>query len=299
MSMSWCEKYRPAKLDEIYGNSFILDKLKYMLKNNLLKNMILYGPSGVGKTSSIHCLENYYKNDYDIMHLNASNERSINVVKIKIKYFLRSAGKKKMVILEEFDNMLVGSQHGIASLMDNFKRAKFILTCNNIENILDCIQNKCLLFQFKHLEKKNIEKGINKIIKHENISYDKDSIKYILKISNGDMRRAINYIQMIYYAFNKITVENIFKLTDVSLYDNCKKILKYCSEKKQQKSANILSCLINKGYSSEDIIVNLYNCSFDLNFTNYIDDISDTYKNILDGVNSSLQLHALVAKLNF
>lgn len=294
MNLPWCEKYRPKKLNNIYGNEFILDKIKQMLQYNVLRNMLFYGPPGTGKSSSVTCLKDILIKDYDIIHINASSDRSIDVIKTKINSFLKFVGKKKLVILDEFDNMLTNSQQLLVSLIDKYPKSLFILTCNNIDNILENVQDRCLMFEFNSLDKQDIHNGLLNIIKNENINYDDDGLKYLTKISNGDLRKAINYLQMIYFSYGKIDKSSVISLTDYSLYENCSKILKYCYNNKHSLAINLLMKLINLGYSSEDIIANLYDSSFELEITKYIEPVSNTYKNILNGYNSYLQIYSLI-----
>ena len=298
MNISWNKKYEVTNINEIYGNQHIVNNLKNMTNSNILKHMILYGPPGTGKSSSIHCIKNSF-NNYDILHLNASTNRSANIINKNIQYYLQLKGNNKLIILEEFDNIMIGSQHAIVSLIDKFPSSIFIFTCNNIDKIIDSIKDRSLLLHFNKLKKKIIEKKLKEIIRYEHIEYTDKGLNELLKCSAGDMRKAINYLQVIFYGFNKLCLKSVLKLTDVSLYNKCYKMLKHCITKNNNKVFSILQLLIGAGYSTEDIIVNLYNNCFDNTEyrSKFFDNVSETYINVLNGSNKSLQLYGLISRL--
>lgn len=86
----WLEKYRPRFLDDLVGNSYLIEKLKALREQEMIPNMILTGPPGCGKTTSVIALcreilgENF---DLATIELNASDERGIDVIRTKVKMF--------------------------------------------------------------------------------------------------------------------------------------------------------------------------------------------------------------------
>ena len=107
--LPWIEKYRPQDL-----NSIILDNETSTIFNNMIKlnyypNMIFYGPPGTGKTTTIMCLLKHYPYSNHIIHLNASDERGIEVIRTQLYAFIHSKGlfqnQMKFIILDEVDSM--------------------------------------------------------------------------------------------------------------------------------------------------------------------------------------------------
>ena len=84
------EKYRPETLEDVVGNKFAIDQLKSIVKFGNMPNLILVGPPGTGKTSSVMCMARQMLQDCvkaGVLELNASDDRGIDVVRDKIKGF--------------------------------------------------------------------------------------------------------------------------------------------------------------------------------------------------------------------
>jgi len=110
--LPWVEKYRPALLEDIVGNSETIERLKIIARDGNMPHLIISGTPGIGKTTSILCLarqllgESAYKEA--VLELNASDERGIDVVRNRIKTFAQKKvtlppGRQKIVILDEAD----------------------------------------------------------------------------------------------------------------------------------------------------------------------------------------------------
>ena len=126
----WIEKYNPKELSDIYGNNNIIERLKNMLLNNNLSNLIISGPSGTGKSCSIKCLVKESLGDSiseGLLELNGSDDRGINVIRVLIKSFaqkklLLEQGKYKIIILDESDSITVGSQQALRRIIENYSK---------------------------------------------------------------------------------------------------------------------------------------------------------------------------------
>merc|ERR1719261_1426040 len=119
--LPWVEKYRPSSLKELVAHEDIVRTIERMMEKRQLPHMLLHGPPGTGKTSTITALaKTMYKASYKAMtlELNASDARGIDVVREQIKTFVSvkqlfagmggggtADGQPKLVILDEADNM--------------------------------------------------------------------------------------------------------------------------------------------------------------------------------------------------
>jgi replication factor C subunit 2/4 len=112
--LPWVEKYRPAHLSEIVGNSETIERLQVMARDGNMPHLLVSGMPGVGKTSSIVCLARELLGGAGpawreaVLELNASDERGIDVVRGRIKAFAQKKvslpqGRHKIVILDEAD----------------------------------------------------------------------------------------------------------------------------------------------------------------------------------------------------
>ena len=132
------------------------------------------------------------------------------------------------------------------------KYTRFILICNNNTDIIEpiisrCVPLRCVSYSDDDLT--DVIKTINPIIS-ENV------IDAICLASNGDIKKAINYLQIISGA-KHITEEYFYKIFNIPSIHNIKKLINACLSKdgeKQQEAYNIIHQLIDNGYNSSDIL---------------------------------------------
>lgn len=209
MDMPWLEKYRPTLMNEIVGNEETITRLKIIAKRGNMPNLIISGPPGCGKTTSIHCLalellgKKCYKNA--VLELNASDSRGIDVVRNKIKMFAQQkvtlpAGRHKIIILDEADNMTSSAQQALRRTMElHSNTTRFALACNISSKIIEPIQSRCAILRYTRLSSKQILTRIQEILQLEQInSFTSKGLEAILFIAEGDMRNAINSMQATY-----------------------------------------------------------------------------------------------------
>jgi len=217
----WIEKYRPTNLIKVKGQEKVIDTLKRMIDNGNLPNLIFHGPAGTGKTSLVVSLANYiYQDKINLMtlELNASDDRGIDIVREEIKDF---AEKKnlfhsglKLVILDEVDSMTIEAQYALRYIMEKFsKDTRFCLICNYFHKIIEPVKSRCCVFRFLPLSFEETKEIIKEIAKEEKLKISEQVIKIIYKISNGDVRKAINLLQSISLKGKKISEELILAIS--------------------------------------------------------------------------------------
>ncbi len=122
----WSEKYRPQTLDDIVNQSNIVNRLKTFVAEKNIPHLLLVGPAGVGKTTSILALaRDLYGSSYRnyVLELNASDERGINVIRDKVKNYARTAAMAspvsfKIIIMDEADHLTGDAQHALRRTME-------------------------------------------------------------------------------------------------------------------------------------------------------------------------------------
>ena len=226
--LPWTEKYRPKNIDDIISHKEIIQSLKNFIAMKTLPHLLFFGPSGSGKTSTIMCCANELYGeyiDYTVMRLNASNERGIETVRTKIKNFVSNKncillpkdrqGIFKMVILDEIDSMTVEAQGMLRQTIEkNSETTRFCLICNEIDKINLALQSRCTLFRFAPLNLKNMKIRLKTICSEENILYESKALEAIISISNGDMRSAINLLQLVNINIKgKISDTDVYKIS--------------------------------------------------------------------------------------
>ncbi|KAF5357941.1 hypothetical protein D9756_001887 [Leucocoprinus leucothites] len=211
----WVEKYRPKTIDDVSAQEHTVAVLRKTLTSTNLPHMLFYGPPGTGKTSTILALARQlfgpdnFKNR--VLELNASDERGISIVREKIKNFARqtpraqavaSDGKTypcppyKIIILDEADSMTQDAQGALRRIMESYARiTRFCLVCNYVTRIIEPLASRCSKFRFTPLDSESAASRLTYIAKQEQIDAGKPVIDALINVSNGDLRRAITYLQ--------------------------------------------------------------------------------------------------------
>jgi len=309
--LPWIEKYRPTKLSEVVGNEAIVQRLEVFAENGNLPNIIIAGPPGAGKTTSILCLARTmlgpsYREA--VMELNASNDRGIDVVRNKIKMFAQKkvtlpAGKHKIIILDEADSMTSGAQQALRRTMEIYsKTTRFALACNNSEKIIEPIQSRCAVLRYSKLSDSQVLNRITAVIEKEDVGYTDDGLEAIIFTAQGDMRQALNNLQSTYQGFGFVNADNVFKVCDEPHPQLIKNMLHECVKGSYDQAYTTVDHLWKMGYSGEDIITNIFRVvkTHDMNEyqkLEFIKLIAETHLRIVQGINSLLQLSALVARM--
>ena len=312
LNTPWIEKYRPSKLSQIVGNKRIISNLQSISESGNLPNLILAGPPGTGKTTSVLALahellgENFKK---AVIELNASDERGINVVRDKIKRFAQQKiplpeGRHKIIILDEADSMTSSAQGSMrVTISDYSNTTRFVLACNDSSKIIEAIQSRCTVLRFGKLSSDDIKERIKFVLNNENAKYDEKGLQAIIDTCNGDMRYALNNSQSCIVGFGEINEENVYKIVELPRPKEIEKIYNFCLNKMFVDAINKFSELFNDGYSCLEII-SVFNRLIQEN--DKIDDkvriillkkISEYKMNLIDGLDSDLQMSGFISEI--
>jgi len=202
----WCEKYRPHLFKDIVLDPLNRKILKNIIETSYFPNLLFYGPPGTGKTTTIINLINAYqtkiniKNSDLIIHLNASDERGIDIIRNQINCFVNSKPLfntgMKFVILDEVDYMTKNAQQALRYLLQNYtSNVRFCLICNYISKIDEGLQNEFIRLRFNQLPKDDIIKFLTNISDAEKLNMSQKSISQIQELYKSDIRSMINFIQ--------------------------------------------------------------------------------------------------------
>jgi replication factor C subunit 3/5 len=203
----WNEKYRPSHFENIVLNEGNRTFFKNIIEHNYFPNMLFYGPPGTGKTTTIIQLINEYQKKYskinksNIIHLNASDDRGIDIIRNQIYQFVKSNNLFetgiKFVILDEVDYMTKTAQQALKYLLQSsLTNVRFCLICNYISKIDDSLQKEFISVRFNQLPSNEICAFIQNICYQEGIRITDNIVHSIQKMYHSDIRSMVNFIQL-------------------------------------------------------------------------------------------------------
>lgn len=308
----WAEKYRPKTLNDMVDREEIVSRFRSFVKDKNLPHLLLVGPAGVGKTTSILCLaHDLYGPGYQnsVLELNASDERGIDVIRDKVKNFARTSAiasevSFKILILDEADSLTTAAQHALRRTMEVYTRTcRFCLIGNYSENIIDPIQSRCSVFRFGPLAEQDVKSYISMIAKKEGVKLIPEGLDAVFEASGGDMRKATNLLQAaaatqgevddiaIYSVLGKVSPQRVREMINLGLKGNF------------LESREILrSLLIDEGLGAEDILRMIYSELMRMQMpekwkVRISDTVGEVDFRLTQGARPEIQLSTLIAKL--
>jgi replication factor C small subunit len=185
------EKYRPQSFEDVIGLDSEIPKL---IKDGNIPHLLFEGPAGTGKTTVAKII--IKELNADVLVLNASKDRGINVIRERIEPFAtKAANKIKIVFLDEFDATTPAFQTALRNFMETHARTtRFIATCNYSNKIIPPLLSRFSRFTFSRYKDEDKFNHIKKIVDKENIKINEENIKYLIKRYKDDIRAMINFL---------------------------------------------------------------------------------------------------------
>lgn len=257
----WIEKYRPNDFSNIVLSPLNRKLLENIIKKDKFPNLLFYGPPGTGKTTAIINLINEYQKKHNqiykdlMIHLNASDERGIDIIRNQIQQFVNSKNLfhkgLKFVILDEVDYMTKNAQQALRYLIMNYSRnVRFCLICNYISKIDEPLQNEFIHVRFNKLPENEINRFLKNILDNEDIKVSDTILHSIQQYYKSDIRSMINYIQshstnLKFKMINANVWNTLYKHITTNTIEDCKKYIIKVSNEYNMGKKNIIKDFLN------------------------------------------------------
>ncbi|XP_077987728.1 replication factor C subunit 4-like [Glandiceps talaboti] len=275
-NVPWVEKYRPRSVDEVAHQDEVVAVLKKTIEGADLPNLLFYGPPGTGKTSTILAASRELFGPEmfrsRVLELNSSDERGINVIREKVKKFAqltasatRPDGKPcpsyKIIILDEADSMTSAAQAALRRTMEKeSKTTRFCLICNYVSRIIEPLTSRCSKFRFKPLAKAVLHERLKSIAEKENVTCTEEAIEALVTISEGDLRKAITYLQSAHRLKSEegITEEDVYEIAGVISGPLIDELITTCHSDSYEKLEIMVKKIMAEGHSATQIITQMH-----------------------------------------
>lgn len=308
--MIWTEKYRPKEFSDIKGQDEIVTKVKAFTEQKNMPHLMFTGPAGVGKTSlALVTAKKLFGESWreNFLELNASDERGIDVVRVKVKDFARTKAigefPFKIIYLDECDALTKEAQQALRRTMENYTQTcRFILAANYSSKIIEPIQSRCAVFRFKPMGNEHMLDVIDKIAKEEQIEINEEAKKALCEAAEGDCRKAENILQSAAVLGQDIKAETIFSMASMAKPKEINEALMLAVNNKfKQARDKLLDIMLNYGLSGNDVIKQIQKEIWGLNISDrekirLIDKCGEAEFRMTEGSDPFIQLEALLAQ---
>lgn len=311
-SQQWVEKYRPRQVKDVVHQEEVVLTLINTLETGNLPHLLFYGPPGTGKTSTALAISHQlfgpelYKSR--VLELNASDDRGINVVRTKIKDFAAVAVGSgvsgypcppfKIIILDEADSMTEDAQNALRRTMETYSKVtRFCFICNYVSRIIEPLASRCAKFRFKPLLDEVLSSRIEHICQEEGLLLDSEALATLNRVSEGDMRRAITYLQSAARLYgSSISSDNIISISGVVSNIVVQSLLQACRTGLFDQAQKVVIDIIDEGYPVSQILSQLYDLIVpdeqlsDSQKALICERVAEADKCLIDGADEYLQL---------
>jgi len=263
---TFISKYKPYFINDFCIDKKLLTALKTLLEINNL-NILMIGNSSSGKTTMLYALIREYYNlgkddsfpENNILFVNNLKEQGIQYFRNEMKTFCQTHsaiyGKKKLVIIDDIDNINEQSQQVFRNYIDKYKHnIHFISVCTNIQKVIESIQSRLHIIQLTPPTNLQIKDIMNKIILAEGIEIDEESKDYIMMISLGSIRVLINLLEKIYIFGEPVNITSCKKICSTISFQEFETYIDKLTNSNLSGAIDVLYSIHDYGYSVIDIL---------------------------------------------
>jgi len=312
MSELWVERHRPQTVSDIRGQTSVVQRLASYAKVSDFPHLLFAGPPGTGKTTAAMALtRDVFGEEFrnNLLEMNASDERKLESIRSKVKQFARTSpygnAKFKIIFLDEADALTHDAQGALRRIMEQYAQTcRFILSCNYSSKIIEPIQSRCAVFRFRPLPDSEVMNQVIDVAKTEGVSLANDAAEALVRISQGDLRKAITALQVAAALETNVSRELIYETSATAPPETLHQYLMACRQDGFHAARRRLRELLDKyGLAGTDFVNQLhrelYSADFlteeaKLDLTEWMAEVD--YR-LVEGGGEQIQLDALTARL--
>lgn len=268
-NIPYIHKFKPIYFNDYGEDDDIIHTLKRFVSFDNL-NILLTGDSASGKTTLLNTIiKEYYTGftpkqyDSNILFINSLKDQGIHYYRTDVKTFCQTCSsiknKKKIIILDDIDNINEQSQQVFRSCIEKFKNhVHFISSCTNMQKVIESLQSRFTIIKIKPIQREKMANILQHIKESEHIEIDKDAQEFVMNVSNNTIKILLNYMEIFKLFGEKITIDIAHQLcSNISflIFDEFSKSIK---NKQLTNAIQIIYDLHDKGYSVMDILDNYF-----------------------------------------
>ena len=313
MSELWVERHRPRTVGDIRGQASVVQRLASYAKLADFPHLLLAGPPGTGKTTAAMALtRDVFGPDFrnNLLEMNASDERKLESIRTKVKQFARTApyggADFKIIFLDEADALTHDAQGALRRIMEQYAQTcRFILSCNYSSKIIEPIQSRCAVFRFRPLADADVLDQVKAVAKLEGVGLDDEAAEALVRIAQGDLRKAITALQVAAALENNITRTLIYETSATAPPESLHQYLMACRQDGFHAARRRLRELLDRyGLAGTDFVNQLHRELYGVDFLSEIQKLELTELmaeidfRLVEGGGEAIQLDALTARLS-
>lgn len=254
------ERLKPKKLEDFFGQEHILGEgrlLRRAIQADRITSIILYGPPGTGKTSLAKVIANTTKSNYVQLNAVTSGLKELREVIKEAEDLLGMYSKKTILFIDEIHRFNKTQQDALLPFVE---KGIVILIGATTENpyfeVNNALISRSMLFKLEPLNDEALGKIINRALKdrefgyaHLNIKLYKEAEEFLIQVSNGDARRALNALELAVLTTNKSS-DGIIHI-DINIIKECLQSKRLAYDKNGDSHYDIVSAFIKSMRGSD------------------------------------------------